>query len=647
MTKSSFSTQALAKRRFTPAKVLYLVTAGGVLFSLASLIEPVLLVEDASRLPWLFVSVAALLTLGWLSRRLQRGNLHAWIGLSLITFLVISFTGQISSNFGQRTLAKGLVASFSIALLFLEGPLTRRLATSGPLKTSVAVLALPAMVYLFSPLEVAWQPELAAALVLAWGVSAMALGGRLLAQHASTGGRHLLLVIRWAVPPVCVVLAFYDTALGSAWIALAGLTCVICVMGAHDESGSAAQPQARSNRRWLRALGRSYKSLATLLFTTLLLLGVLLRTVDLVLPHPDQTFERQASLIKLFAPTNYYLLGEEEVRQLAEDHTQANTSGLWQVHPWSVGSGTNRPITTKTLNVDSVGRRRTIPPSAAHAKHRPLVVWFFGGSTMLGWAVPDEYTIPSLVQAELQALFPERQVKCVNLGVAAFNSNNELVHFTTHLRWESEKPHVALFMDGLNDHTHFEMWNSPVQYGGMLSEAWEKHRDSLEALSDRAWVGAKPNFPLSRLSLALLDRDAFRHSTEVGTPALEKWRNAPRPDDLEAVRERQRDLSQAAAEWYLWSQAAIDALAQRFDVATVFINQPQVVRPKGLETYIDLVCRGSAEREVSFHDMSASLDSLFAEGKQVYGDGSGHYNCVASKILAKKFARIIQDRLKK
>ena len=106
-----------------------------------------------------------------------------------------------------------------------------------------------------------------------------------------------------------------------------------------------------------------------------------------------------------------------------------------------------RPVATRYINVDSLGRRVTVQPpfDPATAKR----VYMFGGSTMWGFTARDSFTIPSLTAAALKARGVEN-VEVENLAQGAYNSMQEATTLLVELA-NGRVPDVAVFLDGYND----------------------------------------------------------------------------------------------------------------------------------------------------------------------------------------------------
>jgi hypothetical protein len=75
----------------------------------------------------------------------------------------------------------------------------------------------------------------------------------------------------------------------------------------------------------------------------------------------------------------------------------------------------------------------------------------FGGSTVMGYGLTDNETIPSFLQAELQArLGTAKTVKVYNFGRGHYFSTQERILFEQ-LYLDGIRPKAAVFLDGLND----------------------------------------------------------------------------------------------------------------------------------------------------------------------------------------------------
>ena len=105
----------------------------------------------------------------------------------------------------------------------------------------------------------------------------------------------------------------------------------------------------------------------------------------------------------------------------------------------------DRPYRSQTLNIDNKGRR-LVPGNCE--QEGALDVLTFGGSTMYGFGVPDEFTIP----AYLAALY-NGEGKCVrvtNYGSEWWQSSQSLIQLIEVLK-KGTRPRVVIFYDGINE----------------------------------------------------------------------------------------------------------------------------------------------------------------------------------------------------
>jgi len=107
------------------------------------------------------------------------------------------------------------------------------------------------------------------------------------------------------------------------------------------------------------------------------------------------------------------------------------------------------PYRGRYFNVGADGLRVTSPRKAAAAAcRRPLRIFLFGGSTVFGYGVRDDYTIPSWLQRML-----DEKSGCAavyNYGQDGYVSTQELLFLQEQLR-KGNVPDLVIFYDGFND----------------------------------------------------------------------------------------------------------------------------------------------------------------------------------------------------
>lgn len=200
------------------------------------------------------------------------------------------------------------------------------------------------------------------------------------------------------------------------------------------------------------------------------------------------------------------------------------------------------PIRGKYLNVSEHGFRLVQdqgpwPPSAENFN-----VFVFGGSTMFGSALPDEQTVPSRLQAVLGAGAP-RRVCVYNFGTSFFYSTQERL-WLERLFSQGFTPHVALFVDGLNDFIQVD--NTPA-YRERFKEAFDQAHQK-----QKLFAALADQLPLGRVARSI------------------RSRKPPVPEELD--RETARAARVISA--YRNNKTMIETLCHAKGVIPVFVWQP-------------------------------------------------------------------------
>ncbi len=102
--------------------------------------------------------------------------------------------------------------------------------------------------------------------------------------------------------------------------------------------------------------------------------------------------------------------------------------------------------------VNSSGfKRKSEPEASDNDTAQPIKIFFFGGSTMYGYNLTDQETIPSAFVRLYKEKFPTgRSIQVANYGIPYYYSYSELMLFT-YLINIGEMPDIIIFLDGLND----------------------------------------------------------------------------------------------------------------------------------------------------------------------------------------------------
>lgn len=114
-----------------------------------------------------------------------------------------------------------------------------------------------------------------------------------------------------------------------------------------------------------------------------------------------------------------------------------------------------KPHKGKFFNVGDDGFRIT-----NHLRGNAYNIWIFGGSTIAGAGVPDQFTVPYYVQ-EIFNKSASLRVNIYNRGIAGWINSQELIHLVNELR-SGRKPDMAIFYDGVNEIAKSVIYGMPT-----------------------------------------------------------------------------------------------------------------------------------------------------------------------------------------
>jgi lysophospholipase L1-like esterase len=299
------------------------------------------------------------------------------------------------------------------------------------------------------------------------------------------------------------------------------------------------------------------------------------------------------------------------------------------------------------VDYDADGFRETVQPAAA--AHREVVrVAFFGGSTMAGYGVADEETIPSLVARELSAMLPDVGIECYNRGVGAYNSTQELLLFYREVVQRGQRFDYAVFYDGIND------WLATFDErdaGNHMFSSIVRRSVRLRGRHRRPgfWLFVED---LGRQRASYLVRYAGRALARLEGVA----RPVPNPPYLVTPASTLDDYADRVVDLYRKNLDTIAVLAERSRVEPVFVLQPTVSAYQGLDDELRALKVVEESREVvpavyarwrqlagrpGFLDLSDSLDSA----RDVFLDCC-HVTERGNEIVAKRIAEYLASRIR-
>ncbi len=385
---------------------------------------------------------------------------------------------------------------------------------------------------------------------------------------------------------------------------------------------------AKVGKSFWRRVGNIYQTVALLSFNTLLFLLVAVEVINLLVPanHEEATASTNelvaigvnATYSNNFNRSAYYLSSPDDVNTMLADYDAMARAGHWMVHPWT--GLTMRPFRSRFLNIDDNGLRVGIPVDSAHAGEKPLVIWAFGGSTLFGWGLADAYSIPSLLQVELQKRLPKRQVKVVNFAIPIYNSSQELALFAANLR--EAKPDMAFFFDGINDVWYTMNENTQTPLVEPLAAAWEKNTYQITHPQPENWITMNPSFPPFRLAdkldVPLEPQDQFIQYAMRGI--------------YKPTHEQQLA---AAVHNYSSNRQMADAIGAVMRVKTFFFLQPYLKDKVDFPQFRTQLIQQTTMS--NFYDISPLLDGGL-DGKRRPLIDSFHYSDFASELIASHIA---------
>lgn len=242
-------------------------------------------------------------------------------------------------------------------------------------------------------------------------------------------------------------------------------------------------------------------------------------------------------------------LGAHEVADLVREHRGTYAYEAFTGFRPAPGRG-------RWVNVDPRGFRASRDQGPWPPDRRDLVVFVFGGSTAFGVNVPDDDTVASYLQAALAAQNPERAVRVYNFGRGAFYSSPERILFGQ-LLLDGAVPHLAVFLDGMNDFFFPDEWTGVEEALAPRVGADDPLRPLREDLIEA--------LPVLRARALLRWRGA---APPAAAPAAPGGARAPPGSHDDAAR------SERVIARYVANQRLIEGLARAYAVRPVFVWQP-------------------------------------------------------------------------
>jgi len=245
----------------------------------------------------------------------------------------------------------------------------------------------------------------------------------------------------------------------------------------------------------------------------------------------------------------------------------AKKNSRWQPYVYWVGA----QYTSKYINVDAAGLRRTAHAHGRTDCEHPARVFMFGGSTMWGIGARDDETIASWVQKMLDARHICAEV--TNMGEDGYVSTQEVLLLAEYIR-AGNIPDLAVFFDGYNDVFSAEYNDAP---GLTYDEETRSREFNLWSSRRRLFAAAAARFVLdtgvAEIGKKLVVALAPESYSEVDGRLVAA--GAAR----ETIRRLANDdqFQQQVVRMYLLNKRFADALALQFGFRVLTYWQPSLL----------------------------------------------------------------------
>ncbi len=322
-----------------------------------------------------------------------------------------------------------------------------------------------------------------------------------------------------------------------------------------------------------------------------------------------------------------------------------HTSTRWYPYVYWKSS----PMSSPYLNVDQHGDRATWnrSPHAGSGGGHPLSVFMFGGSTMWGYGVRDDYTLASLLSKRL-AEKTDYNVEVLNYGQIGYVSTQEVL-LLYQLLAQGMRPDVVVFHDGIND--TFAAYQEGI--AGLTQNESFRVREFNLVGGDRS---RRRNLYLTAVRTLFFHTDAAKLGRLIGGKDSEgdvrdkvEAREvlsylAPRPNHQGADALEQQVVSR-----YLFNKQIVQMLGKQFGFQCLFYWQPAVFFKDKLTAH-ERAFLGDPERQkfflATYGRMAAAapesgvrdLSAIFKNKPEMYFTDTWHPTESGNELLADSMA---------
>ncbi len=317
----------------------------------------------------------------------------------------------------------------------------------------------------------------------------------------------------------------------------------------------------------LKNPGRVYRAAAVVLLNTLILLVML-----------------------EFAATGFYMIRARSSADRSGDRSDPHAKMLDLLSANYAPYVTWREVPHRQVDftIDTECRRVV---TGASEDPDAYEVFMFGGSTMIGWGVPDSLTIPSMMQKRLSSSMSV-PVRVVNFGQQAYVSTQELIELMLQLQ-DGRRPDLVVFYDGIND-TFAALQSGIPGVHQNLDDIARRYAGIVEPVS--FWESLS-----SRSNLLSLAREALPHGAESDT--IPAWSGGDAGADIDW-------LSDEIVSVYSANCGIVRALGDDYGFVSAFFWQPYLGSGEG--TRILSSTERNVAEEMETGDLSSLLESTYS-----------------------------------
>jgi lysophospholipase L1-like esterase len=315
------------------------------------------------------------------------------------------------------------------------------------------------------------------------------------------------------------------------------------------------------------------------------------------------------------------------------------------------------PHAGRYINIGRDGLRRTWRNQTATAKCRqPVRIFMFGGSTVFGEGVRDDYTVPSFLQRILDGTAYCCEV--TNFGQIGYVSSQELLLLEEQLR-KGNLPDLAVFYDGINDAAAALLANEPgVTYDESRREKEFNIENWFSPAAGRLYEAALLRFAMDSAlgeSAKIIFKAVIPGKFRLVKGQLVRRGLAPgkglRSDS--GFNSDVSELSTGVIRAYLRNLEMAKALAQRFEYQALFYWQPTVFQKNYRTAYENAAAKAdhiyrpiiqavySKMVQVAPRNGIIDISGIFSNETQPYFVDEVHPNEEGNRLIARRMSRDI------